>query len=187
MKKFCIVCTVIFSDLLLLSVFPLGFWLVLFAPDLNSVKYYADDRNYVSFECSVQSFDIYEDAIVIIFNHSQEDFYNSFQISGKNFDLALEKGLPNILKENETFTITSANAYLGDGWIYPIVGLIHNGQVIIPYEEGKQNYVEVRQQAEDFAKFYIFTFAVLFKIILSLDVCSAAGIFLTKKNRGLPI
>ena len=110
---------------------------MLYGPDLKSVKYYADDNNYDRFECKVRSYDVYEDAVYISFEHSQSNYYDRFRICGKNFDLAMENGLSEILQENAVFTISSAAAYLGDGWVYPIVALSCHGDEMIPYSEGK--------------------------------------------------
>ena len=157
----------------------LSFWVFLFlyAPDLNSVQYYSVSANYVSFDGSVQSFFTGENYIEINFNHSQKEFYRKFKITGKNFDLAVKNGLLDILQKDTLFTITSASAYLGDGWAYPIpiVALIHNGKEIIPYEAGKQNNIEVQQKAENRAKSYIITWGIVVGVLAVFDVCSIIG------------
>lgn len=179
MKK--IIFGIIFCFILIFfSFLSLGLWLVLFAPDLNSVEYYSDDKNYSSFECTVSSFNVYEDCIIIEFTHSQENFYDDFNIRGKNFDLAIKNGLVEVLRENAIFTISSADAYLGDGWCYPIVALTYNGNEIIPYTEGKQNFVDYQQQAENRSIKYLIIAGGIF---ISLIVIETGLIILYMKKR----
>lgn len=152
------------------------------APDLNSVKYYSDDANYVSFDCSVQSFSVDDQYIAITLNHNRQDFAAEFVINGKNYDLAVENGLLDVLQQDATFTISSASAYLGDGWNYPIVSMKYQGKEIIPYELGKQNYIELRREAENLAKRFIIILGSIAATLAIFDVCSIIGIFRKNKN-----
>lgn len=181
-KKICKILTIVWTSLICVSIFPLGICMSLYAPDLNSVKYYSDSANYVSFDGSVQSFFISENYIEIKLNHSQKEFYDDFKINGKNFDLAVKNGLFDILQKDTLFTITSASAYLGDGWAYPIVALTYNGKEIIPYEEGKQNNIEIQQKAENRAKSYIIICVSVVGALVVFDVCSIIG-FLQQKDK----
>ncbi|MGN1103527.1 MAG: hypothetical protein ACI4QI_01495 [Candidatus Coproplasma sp.] len=182
-KKLCIILTIIWSNFILASILPLIFWMLMYAPDINSVEYYSDPANYVSFDGSVQSFNIGDNCIIIRFNHNQKEFYDSFRIDGKNYDLAIENGLSDILLEDALFTITSASAYLGDGWSYPIVALTYNEREIIAYEEGWQNFVEVRKIAENKARSYIIVWGSVVGALAVFDVCSAIGIFIQRKDK----
>ena len=157
--------------LLFFSFISLGIWLVLFAPDLNSTEYYLDDKNYDSFECKVSSFNVYDDVICFELEHSQDNYYETFKICGKNFDLAIKNGLSEILRENVVFTISSANAYRGDGWSYPVVALKYNNEDIIPFAEGKQNYVEYQQQAENRAERYLLIAGGVFAFLIIAEIC----------------
>ena len=89
-EKICKILTIVWSSLLAASVFPLMIWMLLYAPDLNSVPYFSDPANYLSFEGSVRSFSRDEGAIYLTVDHAREEFYEDFRIDGKNFDLALE-------------------------------------------------------------------------------------------------
>ena len=160
----------------------LGIGMFLFAHDFNSVEYYSDDKNYDSFECKVRSFKVYDDLICIDFEHSQENYYNNFKINGKNLDLAIENGLQDILRENVVFTVTSADAYLGDGWKYPIVALTYDGNEIIPFAEGKQNNIEFQQQAENFAIKYFAITGGIFVFLFITDSCLLIGYY-KKRNK----
>lgn len=181
-RKICMILAIIWSLFILVSIVPFGIWTVLYAPDLNSVAYYSNSKNYVTFDGNVKSFFIGEDYIGIEFDHSQKEFYNDFKIRGKSFDLAVKNGLPDILQEGISITITSASAYLGDGWAYPIVAVTYNGIEIIPYEEGKQNFIEVQQSAENRAKLYITILGSVVGVLLVFDICAIIGIFLQRKN-----
>lgn len=183
-KTICIVLISVWSALICAAILPLGFWLVLFAPDMNSVRYYSDPANYVSFDGSVRSFVIGEDSVTFELDHSQKGFADEFTIEEKNFDLAVENGLLDILQKDAVFTITSANAYLGDGWAYPVVALTYEGKEIIPYEEGMQNTIEVRQEAETFATTYIVILGSIVGVLAVFDVCPIIGLVTAiRKNR----
>lgn len=171
--------------LLSVSILALGIGVVLFSYDLNTVSYYSDDNNYDSFECSVQSFFVRNSTILITFNHNQENYFDDFRISGKNVDLAIQNGLLDILQEGAVFTISSANAYLGDGWRYPIVELIYNGKEIIPYAQGKENFIEIRQQAESFAEKYLLISGGSFVILLALGIYFSILLFKKRKKKKL--
>ena len=177
-KIFCIVLISICSLLIIMATFPLGYWLFMCSYDLNSVKYYADDENYTTFECTVESFVVEEDYISITFKHSQKDFYDKFKIVGKSIDLAINNGLLSVLQKDEIFTITSADKYLGDGWAYPIVELVYKDNTIIPYETGKTNYLEVQQEAEDFSKLYITILGSIIGVLAVIDAVSIVGLYL---------
>ena len=181
-NKICKVLTIIWSSLIFLSWIPFNMCMILHGPDLNSVEYYSDSANYVSFDVSVQSFFIDENYIGIKFDHSQKEFYDFFKIDGKNFDLAMENCLPELLQKDAVFTITSASAYLGDGWAYPVVALTYGEKVIIPYEAGRQNNIEVQRAAENQAKRYIMIWGIIFGTLAVFDVCSIIGIFLQRKK-----
>ena len=179
-EKICKILTIVWSSLLAASVFPLMIWMLLYAPDLNSVPYFSDPANYLSFEGSVRSFSLVEDAIYLTVDHAREEFYEDFRIDGKNFDLALENGLPDLLQKGASFTITAASAYVGDGWAYPIAALTCEGREIGPFEEGRKNCVEVQQNAENFARSYILKFAIAVGILAVFDACSVIGFFTAK-------
>ena len=182
-KKICKILTIVWTSLICASIFPLGIWMFLYAPDLNSVQYYSDSANYVSFDGSVQSFFIGENYIEIKLNHSQKEFYDNFKINGKNFALAVKNGLLDILQKDTLFTITSASAYLGDDWAYPVIALTYEGNEIIPYEEGMQNNVEVQQNAENYAKSFIIVLGSVVGALSVLDVCSIIVFLRRKENK----
>lgn len=185
-RKICKILTIILSALIFASVFPLGVWVFLYAPDINSVRYYSDPANYVSFDGSVQSYLIGEDYIGINLRHAQSEFYNDFKIEGKNFDLAVKNGLPDVLQSDAVFTITTASAYLGDGWAYPVVALLYNGNEIISFEEGLQNYVEVQRNAENAAKLYISVWGSVVGTLAVFDICSIIGFLCLKDRKRIP-
>ncbi len=181
-EKICKILTIVWSSLLAASVFPLMIWMLLYAPDLNSVPYFSDPANYLSFEGSVRSFSLDEGAIYLTVDHAREEFYEDFRIDGKNFDLALENGLPDLLQKGAPFTITAASAYLGDGWDYPIAALSCEGREIIPFEEGRQNCVEVQQKAEEAARSYILVWGIAAGALAALDAGAIIGLFRAKKS-----
>ena len=139
----------------IISLFALIFWLMMYSYDIGTPEYYSDDENYSYFRCDLKSYKVIDNAIYIEFEHNRKDFYNDFVISGKNFDIATDNNIIACLKEGETFYVTAANGYFGDGWNYPVVSLEHNSVTFIPYEEGKQNVVDMQRDKEAFAIRYI--------------------------------
>lgn len=181
-RKICKILAIVWTSLIFVSLFPLSFWLLLLSQDLFTVQYYSDSANYVSFDGSIESFYINENKIIITFNHSQKEFYDGFIIGGKNYDLATENGLLDILQEGDCFTITSASAYFGDGWLYPVVALNYEGKEIIPFKDGKQNNIELQQQAERFSKLFIIVLGSIVGALAIFDVCSIIGYSRGKKD-----
>lgn len=181
-KKVCLIFTIIWSLFIVISMFPFGIWLFLFSYDLNTVNYYNDESNYITFDCAVENFSIEDDYVYITFAHSQKEFYTRFCINGKNVDLAINNGLTDILQKDAILTITSAPGYFGDGWSYPIVEIDHNGNTILPYEIGKTNNLEVQQEAENFAKLYITVLGCIVGVLIVFDVCSIVGLCLQRNK-----
>lgn len=138
-----------------ISLFALIFWLGLYSYDIATPEYYSDDDNYSYFRCDLRSYTVTDNAIYIDFEHNQQDFYNNFVISGKNYDIATDNNIFACLKEGETFYVSAASGYFGDGWNYPVVSLEHDAVTIIPYEQGKQNVVDMQRDKEEFAIGYI--------------------------------
>ena len=133
----------------------------------------------------MRSFSLYEGAIYLTVDHAREEFYEDFRIDGKNFDLAMENGLPDLLQKGASFTITAASAYLGDGWAYPIAALSFEGWEIIPFEEGRQNCVEVQQKAEDAARSYILVWGIAAGALAALNAGAIISLFRAKRSRSV--
>ena len=109
-------------------------------------EYYMDVNNYITEEAIVYAIDYHEDLGYISFgltSISTEYQGNNFIIRGKSFDKVIENDVLGKIKINDVIEFTSAPAYFGNGYVMPIVQLSIDGEILLSFEEGYANLLEL--------------------------------------------
>ena len=67
----------------------------------------------------------------------------SFVVEGENLRILVENGFSNKVKLGTEVVYVSAPRYFWDGYMMPIVELSVDGEVLLPFEEGKTNLLDL--------------------------------------------
>lgn len=109
-------------------------------------EYYMDVNNYITEEAVVDSITYDKKIEYIGFRLSEiNDEYQGerFIIQGKNLDIVLANGILEKIEPNSVVEFTSAPAFFGNGYLMPIVQLSVNGEILLSFEEGYANLLEL--------------------------------------------
>ena len=142
MKQFTWVC--IFSLLILLFGATV-YMIFLSEPVQPRLDYYSIDSNYVTVVGTVDHLSYYDSkALFLAFEDKTVAFQDStFVIEGKNLETILKNGFEEKVTLGTQVEFVSAVRVFWDGYEMPIVALSVNGEVLLPFEEGKQNLLEM--------------------------------------------
>ena len=109
-------------------------------------KYYSDKDNYVNVRGVVDDFSYDEDKKSLFINFtdlvSEDDFFETFKITGKNLDIVESKDIKNKMEKGSQIEFISAPRMFGDGYIYPIVSITINGETLLDFDEGVENLLK---------------------------------------------
>ena len=108
-------------------------------------EYYSQKDNYVTATGTLTYISYDEDGtgIYLSFSELTPRFNdNCFKIVGENYEIAQENGLNEKLEEGKRIDFVSAPRYFGDGYIMPIVAISVDGEVLLDFEEGYNNWLE---------------------------------------------
>lgn len=111
----------------------------------ESIEYYSDSSNYIAATGTVTHIKYSEekDALYLGFEQLSPEFSdNSFKIVGKNLSLVQENGVDQKLQTGKQIEFISAPRYFGDGYVMPIVGITVDGEVLLTFEQGYNNWLE---------------------------------------------
>ena len=109
-------------------------------------EYYSHVENYIADEAVVDSIKFSEDPEYIKLKLSGiDDRYqdNDFIIKGKSVAIVIEKGIFEQIHVGDRIQYTSAPAYFGNSYCMPIVELSVEGIVILSFEDGYRNLLEL--------------------------------------------
>ncbi len=129
--------------LMLLLIVPLFFFSL--TDNSREIAYCSDKDNYVKASGTVEfiSYSNYQDHYNLTLTDMTEDFPDSnFSIEGKNFFTAKENGTTYKVIKGTKIDFVSIRRFFGDGYTLPIVALSVNGEELLSFEEGYQNYLE---------------------------------------------
>ena len=70
-------------------------------------------------------------------------WYPTFEIKGESVAYALENGIEQKLQIGDEIIFTSAPEIFYNGHALPIVHLEVNGEVLLPFEEGYENLMDL--------------------------------------------
>ena len=119
------------------------FLLFNFCEMAQELPYYSDKNNYISATGIVDYIKYSDDGLYLGFSDLDPKFSDStFKIVGKNFKIVQENGIEEKLEIGDEVEFITAPRYFGDGYIVPIAGISVDGEVLLDFEQGYENYIE---------------------------------------------
>lgn len=110
-------------------------------------EYYLQKENYVSARGKL--IHISEDKETNILHFGFEELNQhfsgrSFCIEGDNLKIVKERGIFEKIQIGNYIDFITAPKYFGDGYVMPIVGITVDGEELLSFEEGWENYLEFK-------------------------------------------
>ena len=109
-------------------------------------EYYMDINNYITEEAVVDTitYDKKLEYIGIRLSDISDAYQGErFIIEGENLDVVLSNGILEKIEPNSVIEFTSAPAFFGNGYLMPIVQLSIDGEILLSFEEGYANLLEL--------------------------------------------
>ena len=109
------------------------------------LKYYSQKENYISVTGKVASVEYNDDfkALYICFSELSTNLDDvCFKIVGKNLEIVRSKQIEDKVRIGGQITFETAPRYFGDGYVMPIVSVSVNGEILLGFEEGYNNFIE---------------------------------------------
>lgn len=120
----------------------------LFEPVRSRVEYYSEDSNYITATGTVKHLGWGPDQsyVYLAFEEIPEEYSDTnFVIEGENLRTAIEKGFNERVQLGTEVVYVSAPRYFWDGYAMPIVALSVNGEILLTFDEGKMNLLDLIQ------------------------------------------
>ena len=112
---------------------------------IGEKTYYKNEDNYITVTATISYINIdYEyEEVFIRFDELPEECgkNNNFSIRGKNYDIVIENGIEDKIQLEKEVTFCVAPAVMGNGYFVPIVSITVDDEVLLEFEEGKDNLV----------------------------------------------
>ena len=121
-------------------------WVLIRYPRLKEKEYYADVSNYITEEAVVDNIIYNKERGYIVFWLSEiNSAYQTsdFMIQGESLSIVIENGVFDKIRNGDKIKYTSAPAYFGNGYFMPIVELSIEGEIILSFEEGYENLLDL--------------------------------------------
>ena len=109
------------------------------------ISYYSHKEHYISVIGTVSYINYSEDTTALYIGFSEmyptlDD--TCFKICGENFEIVKANKIDDKLTIGEQIIFITAPMYFGDGYIMPIVALSINGEDLLNFEEGYENWID---------------------------------------------
>ena len=112
---------------------------------VQEVPYYSDKNNYIILNGIVDYIRYSDDGktLYLRFSDLDPDFSDCpFKIVGKNLKIAQKNGIDEKMEIGDEVEFITAPRYFGDGYIVPIAGISVDGEVLLDFEQGYENYID---------------------------------------------
>lgn len=111
----------------------------------REILYYSQEENYISITATMinaKYSEQFPDRLIVNLTEMSTTLDdNCFKIVGENLRIVEASEAFDKLQPGQQITIITAPRYFGDGYIYPIVGLSIDGQTLLEFDEGYQNFL----------------------------------------------
>lgn len=111
----------------------------------DRLKYYSVSSNYIEVVGTVIQMNYNEEnnALYLGFEELNPEFADSaFKIVGENLLIAQKNGIDQKIQIGKQIEFISAPRYFGDGYVMPIVGLSIDGDILLCFEQGYDNWLK---------------------------------------------
>lgn len=108
------------------------------------LKYYSNDENYVELTGIVVSANAseYKDYVLLIqITTPEHEFALIPNTQEQEFRLYSNQSIMQQITEGDTIKFVSAPMYFYNGHVLPIISIEKQGEVLLSFEEGKENYI----------------------------------------------
>ena len=103
-----------------------------------------DKSGYTTFEGEITriSYDQYSNIYAFDLAEVPREYQdNTFCIWGKSYDIIIDNGIREKLEVGDIVTVTAHPAYKGNGYMFPVVYLETDGEVLLEFEDGYRNWL----------------------------------------------
>ena len=136
-----------------MAVFLLAFLLPSCNLTAEEREYYANKENYVTAAGTLTFMNYNEEktALYLGFSDLTPRFSDDcFQIVGENFLTAEKNRISQKIQIGTRIEFVSATRYFGDGYVMPIVAVSVDGEVLLSFDEGFDNFQEWLKEQQPF-------------------------------------
>ncbi len=108
-------------------------------------QYYSQKEVYVKATGTLISITYNDDcsALYLAFSDLKPMFDDdTFKIVGDNLQVVKDNHIDSKLQVGDQISFVSAPKYFGDGYVFPIVSLSVNGEILLSFEDGFSNYLK---------------------------------------------
>ena len=106
-------------------------------------RYYSEQDNYINATGIVSHIAYNEgnDSLYLAFSELSPTFDDTnFKIVGDNLTIVQKNGIDEKIKIGDSVEFITAPKYFGDGYVMPIVALSLNGETMLEFETGYENF-----------------------------------------------
>ena len=138
--------TLLGACLLLAAALILVMTVFLSEPVLPRLEYYSQDSNYITAAGTVThiGWGPEQSYVYLSFVEIPEAYSDTtFVLEGENLRIVLENGFAEKVEIGTEVVYISAPRYFWDGYAMPVVALEAGGEVLLVFEEGKANLLEL--------------------------------------------
>lgn len=110
-------------------------------------EYYLQKENYVSARGKLIHFSEDKEINILRFGFEELNQHfsgRSFCIEGDNLKIVKERGIFEKIQIGNYIDFITAPKYFGDGYVMPLVGITVDGEELLSFEEGWENYLEFK-------------------------------------------
>lgn len=110
---------------------------------IKEKEYYKDKSNYIKATGTIDFINVVEDdaEMYLGFCDLNPKFDDTcFKIVGKNFEIVKNNGIVSKIEIGDEVEFITAPKYFGDGYIMPIVAISINGESLLDFEDGYENF-----------------------------------------------
>ena len=136
----------IFTIVIAVSVFILCFFL---GKNISQQQYLADANNYITVNGTVSylAFNDEHTGLYIALSDLSEPLDDdTFKVSGANLRILQHNNMEQKITVGTKISLITAPKYFGDGYVFPVAGVVMDGEELLDFETGLQN-IQRRNEA----------------------------------------
>ena len=107
--------------------------------------YYSQKDNFISVTAEITNINVSaENGMWYLGFKDLPDVFsdNCFKIIKENCNIIVDNGGNDALKQGDNITFVTAPRYFGDGYVMPIVAVYKNGEALLEFDEGYENFMK---------------------------------------------
>lgn len=112
----------------------------------KELEYYSEKNNFISVTAEIcyVKYDTENSVLYLAFSNLPEEFSDDhFKIIHKNLEIIKKNNGEKAFEIGNEITFITAPRYFGDGYIMPIISVSVGEEVLLEFEEGYKNFMEI--------------------------------------------